>query len=126
MFGKHKPPAEPFTHAEDCRILAADPGAEIVWNEIRAGVWEAQCVCGKQYHHDPIADGRVKLDPFDPATSRHAPQCEYHGVADPAILKLVLRVQEGRSEGYWWTTCASCECSWQVPYFAEHAPAGRR
>ena len=71
MFGRKKGPDEPFAHADDCKIVHADPGVQIPWSEIRRGVWEARCVCGVQYHHDPIADSRVRLSPFDPKTGRH-------------------------------------------------------
>jgi len=53
MFRKRKAPDQPFAHAPDCKIVHADPGVRIPWNEIRRGVWEARCACGVQYHHDP-------------------------------------------------------------------------
>jgi hypothetical protein len=57
-------------------ILKADPDTKIPWNEVETGYWVAQCVCEKEYHRDPIADRRVRLDPLDPKTSRHAGECE--------------------------------------------------
>ena len=36
--------------------MHADPEVQIPWSEIRRGVWEAVCVCGVPYHHDPITD----------------------------------------------------------------------
>jgi hypothetical protein len=80
MFHKKKAPDEPFTHAPDCKTVRSDPGVQIPWGEIRSGVWEARCVCGVQYHHDPFIDDRVRLDPLDPKTARHAGQCEFNGV----------------------------------------------
>lgn len=84
MFGWKKGPDRPFQHAEDCKIVHADPGVEIPWSEIRRGVWEASCVCGVQYHHDPVADSRVRLSPFDPKTGRHSALCEF---ATPAAVR---------------------------------------
>ena len=49
MFGRRKKePSKPFDHQADCKILAADPGAQIPWSEVRAGYWEARCVCGTE------------------------------------------------------------------------------
>ncbi len=45
---KNKPDLPAFLHASDCKILARDPKVEIPWSEIRGGVYEAVCVCGKQ------------------------------------------------------------------------------
>src|SRR5688572_15630317 len=94
MFGKKKGPTRAFSHAADCKILKADPGVEIPWQEIETGLYIAECVCGKEYHHEPIADGRVRNDPLDAATFRHQPACEQRDVTDPAIIKATLRVQE--------------------------------
>ena len=60
----------------------------------------AQCVCGKEYHRDPVADRRVRLDPLDPKTSQHAGECEFATVTDPAVLRVLLKVQEGAGGGY--------------------------
>jgi hypothetical protein len=49
-------------------------------------------VCGVQYHHELVIYDRVRLDPLDPKTARHAVQCEFNGVTDPAMLRAVLRV----------------------------------
>jgi hypothetical protein len=38
------------------------------------------------------ANDHVRLDPLDPKTARHAGQCEFNGVTDPAMLRAVLRV----------------------------------
>ena len=101
MFGRKKGPDEPFAHAEDCKIVHADPQVQIPWSEIRRGVWEARCVCGVQYHHDPITDDRMRFDPLDPNTARHSPLCEFVSATDPSVLRAVLRVtpKDGYSLG---------------------------
>jgi len=110
--------AEPF--AVDARLCEKLLEAtKIPWSEIRRGVWEARFVCGVQYHHDPVTDDRVRLNPLDPKTSRHAGQCEFNGVTDPAMLRAVLRVT--RKDGYDWVECNGCDIGWQVAHFAESA-----
>jgi hypothetical protein len=105
MFGlKKKGPTQPFIHADNCRIWKTDPGVQIPWSEIRRGVWEAVCVCGKQYHHDPIVDDRVRNDPLK-IGHRGAPQCELHGETDPAVLRLALKAVE--RDGDWWVQCSA-------------------
>lgn len=96
------------------KILKADPDVEIPWQEIETDLWIAECVCGKEYHREPLADGRVRLDPLDPSTARHAPQCEHAHTTDAAVLRLVLNVKDGLEPGYWWVTCLACHASWQV------------
>lgn len=46
MFGlkKKRGPTQPFTHADDCKILKADPDVQIEWSEVETGHWEAVCV----------------------------------------------------------------------------------
>jgi hypothetical protein len=40
MFGRRKKgPTQPFAHADDCKILKADPGVEIPWSEVESGHW---------------------------------------------------------------------------------------
>lgn len=123
MFGlKKKAPAEVFAHTSDCRIVAADPGVQIPWNEIRRGVWEARCVCGVQHHYEPVVDDRVRLDPLDAKTSRHAGQCEFASETNAAVLRIILKVKEGTGGDYWWVECNACDnacdSAWQVPYYA--------
>jgi hypothetical protein len=60
-----------------------------------------------------------RLDPYDPTTARHLPQCEYRDEVSPAVLKILLTVKPGLGPGYDWVTCAGCEGSWQVPHYAE-------
>jgi hypothetical protein len=65
------------------------------------------------------ADRRVRFGPLDARTSRHLGQCEFVSETDPAVLRFVLKVKEGADGGYWWVECGTCECAWQVPYYAE-------
>jgi hypothetical protein len=117
MFGlRKKGPTRPFRHEDDCKILRADPGVQIEWSEIRAGVWEAVCQCGKQTYHEPTP-ARARLDPLDPSTFRHGGGCEMREVTEPSVVRALLKVTE--REGYWWVECGSCDFGWQVPFFAE-------
>ncbi len=36
-FKTKRGPTRPFTHASDCKILKADPGVEIPWQEVETG-----------------------------------------------------------------------------------------
>jgi hypothetical protein len=123
MFGlkKTKGPTQPFTHAGDCKIVKVDPDVQIEWLEVETGHWEARCQCGAEYFHDPFADdlGRVRLDPYDPSTFRHAGQCEHRETDDPVLLKAILKVRDGVGGGYWWVECATCEHGWQVPHYPQ-------
>ncbi len=118
MFHKKKGPDKPFAHSEDCKILKADPGVQIEWSEEQRGHWVARCVCGEEHYHEPAADRRVRLDPLDPSTSQHLPQCEFASTADRDVLKVLLRLTP--KDGYVWTECPSCEVGWQV---LDYAPA---
>jgi hypothetical protein len=119
MFGvrERKGPSRPFTHTDDCVIVKADPGVAIEWQQVERGRWEARCRCGVEYFREQPA-GRRRLDPLDPTTSRHAPECEHRHQTDPALLRAVLRVQDGAGGDYWWTTCNACDRAWQVPHYA--------
>jgi len=68
--------------------------------------------------YDPVAD-RVRLDPLDAKTSRHAGECEFVSEADPAVLKILLKVKPGLGEGYDWVECGACGAGWQVAHHAE-------
>jgi hypothetical protein len=73
----------------------------------------------------PLVDQRLLLDPYDPATGRHLPRCEYVSEANPAVLKILLTVKPGTGGDSWWVTCAGCEGCWQVPHYAaERAGTG--
>jgi hypothetical protein len=119
MFGRKRgPPDKTFSHSDNCKIVAADPGVSIEWSEIETGHWQAVCVCGTQNYYEP-RQSRVRVDPRDPATARHLGQCEFKDVADPAVLKVLLKVRNGMGGDYWWVECGGCETAWQVPYYAE-------
>jgi hypothetical protein len=119
MFGltKKRGPSQPFSHSDDCKILQSDPEVQIEWSEVATGRWEAVCVCGHEYFNEPFSDDRVRLDPYDPSTFRHAPTCEHRETDDPALLRAILRVRDGAGGGYWWVECSSCDFSWQTPHY---------
>ena len=91
---KRKPPSKPFIHADDCRVLKADPDVEIPWNYLGDGSWRAECVCTFEIYVEPAVDDRVRLDPLDQKTAHHAPQCEFVGETNPVTLKVLLKVRE--------------------------------
>jgi hypothetical protein len=99
MFARTKAIGQPqkaFVHRDDCKLLRADPGIEIPWNEVRAGYWEARGVCGVEGWHAPNA-GRVRRnDPYDPATARHLGQCAFIGLTDEAISAPAQGHRQGR------------------------------
>ena len=116
MFGlKKRGPDKAFSHSDDCKILAADPTVEIQWSELERGHWEARCVCGVETYREPAA-AHVRLDPLDPKTSRHLPQCEFASETEPAVLRVLLKITD--KGDYAWTECNSCGAGWQVPYYA--------
>jgi len=119
MFGlKKKGPTQPFTHADSCKILKADPTVQIQWSEVETGHWRATCMCGSgDVYVEP--DRGVRLDPYDPSTFRHPGECEFASETDPAVIKIVLKVKDGAGGSYWWVECGSCDTAWQVPYYAE-------
>ena len=112
-------PDKAFSHSEGCKIQAADPTVQIQWSEVETGHWEAVCACGVEYFHEPFTDERVRLDPYDPSTFRHAGQCEHRDTSDPALLRVILKVRDGAGGGYWWVECATCEHGWQVPHYPQ-------
>jgi hypothetical protein len=117
MFGRKKGPDKAFSHTPECKIVKADPGVKIPWNEVETGLWVAECQCGKEYHREPAAQPS-RLDPLDPAHFRHAGACEHRDTTDPAVLRAILKVREGAGGGYSWVQCGICDCGWQVPYYA--------
>ena len=130
MFGRRKKgPDKTFIPSEGCRILAADPDVEIPWNEVEACHWRAECVCTIEYYTEPFVDDRVRLDQLDPATSRHAGECEFAAETDPAMLKVLLKVRDGAGRDYWWVECGACACGWQgsaLPRRVDRRPAATR
>jgi hypothetical protein len=120
MFGlKKRGPTRPFTHADDCKIVRANPHVEIQWSEVETGHWRAVCQCGSEDVYEEPTDRRGRLDPYDPFTFGHAGQCEHRYTSDPALLRAILKVRDGAGGGYWWVECGSCECGWQVAHYAE-------
>jgi len=120
MFGlKKRGPTRPFTHADNCKILKADPTVQIQWSEVETGHWRAVCQCGSEDVYEESADRRARLDPYDPSTFRHAGQCEHRYTSDPALLRAILKVRDGAGGGYWWVECGACDTAWQVPHYAE-------
>jgi hypothetical protein len=119
---RKKGPNREFTHQEGCKLLQADPSFLPEWQEVERGFWKAECQCGIETYREPPTDDRVRLSPYDPATARHLPQCEYIDDADPAVLKILLTVKPGLAPGYNWVTCAGCEGSWQLPHYASERP----
>lgn len=73
-------------------------------------------MCSCEYWREP-ASSRVRLDPLDPKTARHMGACEYKGVTEPDVIKVLLRTTE--KDGYWWVECAGCEGGWQVAFYAD-------
>jgi hypothetical protein len=114
----NKPPSQPFPHDPDCRIVKADPKVVIPWSRLEYGRWRRECVCGAEGWQEP-APSRVRQDPYDPATSRHAGQCEFKDTTDRDVIKVLLKVKPGMGEGYSWVTCGSCEYEWAVADYAE-------
>jgi hypothetical protein len=101
-----------------CKIQAADPDVQIEWSEIERGHWQAICLCGEEHYREPVA-GRVRSDPLDPKTSRHAPQCEFASATDAAVVRVLLKIRDGAGGDYWWVTCNACDIGWQVPFYAK-------
>ena len=63
MFGlkKKTPPTQPFTHADNCRIVKADPDVQIEWVEVETGHWQAVCQCGVEDYREPPTVGSLRL-----------------------------------------------------------------
>ena len=88
------------------------------WSELERGHWRAICQCGTEDYCEPVAD-RIRSDPLDPKTSRHAGQCEFASETEAAMLRVILKVKDGAGGDYWWVGCHSCDSAWQVPHYAE-------
>jgi hypothetical protein len=72
--------------------------------------------CPIEYNNELVADRRVRLDPLDPATSRHLRQCEFVHETDAHMLRVLLKVTD--KGDYDWVECGSCDAGWQVPHYA--------
>jgi hypothetical protein len=46
-------------------------------------------------------------------------RCAFASETDPAVLRILLKVQDGAGGGYLWVTCGGCDMGWQVPYYPE-------
>jgi hypothetical protein len=114
------PPDGPFSHSDDCTILRADPSVSIPWSEVERGHWVRTCQCSKEHYRAP-EPARVRLDPLDPATMRHLPQCEFVGTTDRDIIRVLLKVKPGLGPDYQWVECGSCGSGWPVADFAEES-----
>jgi hypothetical protein len=106
-------------HADNCKILKADPGVQIEWSDVETGHWRAVCLRGSEDVRADSTIGRARRDPYDPSTFHHHAGCEHRHTSDPAVLRAILRVREGANGGCWYVKCAGCDCGWQVPYYAE-------
>jgi hypothetical protein len=102
-------------------ILRADPGVELPWSETRRGHWERTCSCTREFYDEPIHAQRVRNDARDPKTARHAGECAFATETDPAMLRVLLKVQDGWGGDYSWVECGGCDSSWQVPFFAKES-----
>ena len=116
MFGRSKKPdTGPFMHALDCKIVKADPGVQIEWQEIEHDYWKRECVCTVEHRPPQVADGRTRQDPLDPALARHGAVCEHRDTTDPALLRALLKVTP--ADGYSVVECGACSYLWNVADF---------
>ena len=103
---KWKPPDTPFAHGDDCKLVAMEPDLRPEWSHLGNGYWRRECACSFEAITEPIVDDRLRLDPYDPKTSRHLGQCEYINTADAAVTKVLLKVTD--KGDYDWVECGSC------------------
>src|SRR5687767_10957440 len=98
MFGlKEKGPSRPtgpVEHASGCKLVVADPGYQPPWQEVERGHWRRTCQCYSEDIYEPRVETRTRLDPLDPSTFRHMPQCEHRDTTDPALVRIILKVQD--------------------------------
>jgi hypothetical protein len=119
MFGlRKKGPTRPFAHADNYKIVKADPHIEIPWSEVESGSGRRSCQSGSEDVYDKPADRRARLDPIDPSTFRHAGECEHRDTTDPAFLRAILKVKDGAGGDYLWVECGSYDTAGQVPHYA--------
>jgi hypothetical protein len=120
-----KPPTKrPFAHEEGCPIALRDPDFVPEWQLIDEGKWQRSCQCTTETAYE--RPGVPKIDPYDPATFRHAPQCDYRGETNPSLVRTILSVRPGLEGGYWWVTCGHCQISWPVPNIVQGKGDRRR
>jgi hypothetical protein len=67
--------------------LKADPTIQIQWSEVESGHWRAVCQCESEDVYEEPADRRVRLDPYDLSTFRHAGQCVHRSTSDPVLFR---------------------------------------
>ena len=75
MFGKKKGPTRAFSHAPDCKILKADPGAEIRGRRSRPAFGSPNACAGKSMsasRSPMVVCGSTRWTRPPSATSRHA------------------------------------------------------
>lgn len=100
-----KEPKKPFPHAYDCK--GRQDRSQRCVQVVGHPTWRVggDLRFGKDhYYESSAAERRVRLDPYDPLTSRHAPQCEQREIADAMLLKALLKVQPGSGGEYHWVT----------------------
>jgi hypothetical protein len=92
--------------------VKADSDVEIPWSRLEYGRWRRECVCGAEGWQEPTPN-RVRQDPYDPATMRQLPQCEFKDVSDPSILKALVKVTP--KDGYSWMDAAPARAAGRFP-----------
>lgn len=87
MFGlKRKGPTRPFTHADNCKILKADPTVQIQCSEVEPGHWRSTSAGPRTSARTPptvVLGSTAMTRP----PSRHARQCEHRVTSDPAAAR---------------------------------------
>jgi hypothetical protein len=101
------------------RSWSPTPAFQPEWQEIEEGHWRRICQCYSEDIYDPRVDTRTRLNPLDPTTFRHAPECEHRQTTDPVIVKAILTVLE--REDYRYVECRTCRCGWQTPFYAKES-----
>jgi hypothetical protein len=99
--GAPRPPDRPFAHADDCKIVAPDPGVEPQWNEIERGLWERAAVCAASSigASQPLAvSGSIRRirRPHTPHGS-----VRVQGVTDPDVSRFSCGSRRRMATGGW-------------------------
>lgn len=79
----------------------ADPGFQPEWQEIEEGHWRRICQCWSEDIYEPRVDRELGSTRWIRPPSATGPSCERRDVADPAIVRAILRVHD--REGFWWS-----------------------